>query len=174
MDGEPFAGCPECLTTYYQLTNCANPDVFLISSSLELSRYLGRTITAAGFPSLCFTVTQPKCDCVRIVVNDIEYDVNKAPTIYNGRGLYLFESESSDSLGLAWNNNPNRWELFNTQTLETYGFNTRDTECPFSNFWTIQQGSPYIITEVSFCVDRIYNVAPELDFDNCDPCIKCI
>ena len=174
IDGEPFAGCPECLTTYYQLTNCANPDVFLISSSLELSRYLGRTITAAGFPSLCFTVTQPKCDCVRIVVNDIEYDVNKAPTIYNGRALYLFESESGDSLGLAWNNNPNRWELFNTQTLETYGFNTRDTECPFSNFWTIQQGSSYIITEVSFCVDRIYNVAPELDFDNCDPCIKCI
>jgi len=174
IDGEPFAGCPECLTTYYQLTNCVNPDVFLISSSLELSRYLGRTITAAGFPSLCFTVTQPKCDCVRIIVNDIQYDVNKAPTIYNGRTLYLFESESGDSLGLAWNNNPNRWELFNTQTLEAYGFNTRDTECPFSNFWTIQQGSPYIITEVSFCAERIYNIAPELDFDNCDPCIKCI
>jgi hypothetical protein len=174
IDGEPFAGCPECLTTYYQLTNCVNPDVFLISSSLELSRYLGRTITAAGFPSLCFTVTQPKCDCVRIIVNDIQYDVNKAPTIYNGRTLYLFESESGDSLGLAWNNNPSRWELFNTQTLETYGFSTRDTECPFSNLWTIQQGSPYIITGVSFCVERIYNIAPELDFDNCDPCIKCI
>ena len=174
IDGNPFDGCPACLTTYYQLTNCANPNVFLISSSLELSRYLGRTITAAGFPSLCFSVTQPKCDCVRIIVNDIQYDVSKASTLYNGRTLYLFESESGDSLGLAWNNNPSRWELFNSQTLETYGFSTRDAECPFSNFWTIQQGSPYIITEVSFCVERIYNIAPELDFDNCDPCIKCI
>lgn len=174
INGEPFIDCPACLTAYYQLTNCANPDVFLISSSRELSRYLGRTITAAGFPSLCFTVTQPKCDCIRVTVNDIEYNVNKAPTMYNGRNLYLFESESGDGLGLAWNNNPARWELFNLQTLETYGFSTRDKDCPFSNFWTIQQGASYIITEVTFCVDRIYNIAPELDFDNCDPCIKCI
>lgn len=174
INGEPFIDCPACLTAYYQLTNCANPDVFLISSSRELSRYLGRTITAAGFPSLCFTVTQPKCDCIRVTVNDIEYNVNKAPTVYNGRNLYLFESESGDGLGLAWNNNPARWELFNLQTLETYGFSTRDKDCPFSNFWTIQQGASYIITEVTFCVDRIYNIAPELDFDNCDPCIKCI
>lgn len=174
IDGLPFIGCPECLTAYYQLTNCINTDTFFISSSTELSRYIGRTITAAGFPSLCFTVTEPKCDCIKIVVNDIEYNVNKAPAGYNGKNLYLFETESGDRLGLAWNINPDRWELFNTQTLEVHGFNTKDLECPFSNFWTIQQGSPYIITAVTFCVDQIYNIAPELDFDNCDPCIKCI
>jgi hypothetical protein len=174
IQGDPYPGCPECLITYYQLTNCANPDVFLISTSTELSRYVGRTITAAGYTGLCFTVTEPKCDCVRIIVNGIEYNINAQSSLYNGRKLYLFETESGDQLGLGWSINPNRWELFNSQTLETYGFNTADTECPFSNFWTTEQGSLYIITSVVFCADDLYNIAPELEFADCEPCINCI
>lgn len=173
ISGSPFLDCPSCIISYYQLTNCANPEVFLISST-DLSLYLGRTITAAGYPGLCFKVSDPKCDCIQITVNDVQYSVHKSVIQYNGRNLYLFESESGDSLGLAWNINPSRWELFNTQTLETYGFSAIDAECPFSNFWTIQQGATYIISAVTFCVDRIYNVAPELDFGSCDPCINCI
>jgi hypothetical protein len=88
--------------------------------------------------------------------------------------MYLFETDAAVPLGLGWSTNPDRWELFDPNTLETYGFTNRNNQCPFSNYWTIIQGSPYIITSVTFCADTIYNIAPELDFVNCDPCINCI
>ncbi len=174
INGEPYSDCESCLVTYYQLTNCANPNVILISTSTELSRYLGKTITAAGYTGLCFSVTQPQCDCIKLVIDGIEYNVNAEANLYNGKKIYLFQNEAGIPLGLGWNTNPDRWELFNPQTLETYGFSTLANDCPFSNFWTIQQGSPYIITSVTFCVDEIYNIAPELEFTDCTPCINCI
>jgi hypothetical protein len=135
---------------------------------------MNRIITAAGFPGLCFNVSEPKCDCIKLTINDIDYTVSAQAALFNDKKYYRFDTESGDSLGLAWSINPNRWELFNLSTLEVYGFTTADIECPFSNFWTIQQGSPYVITSVTFCVDKIYNIAPELDFANCEPCINCI
>lgn len=174
ISGQPYADCPSCRITYYQLTNCANPEVFLISTSTELARYLGRTITAAGYPGLCFTVTPPQCDCIRATINGVEYDAYPEPAQFNGRNVYYITTDSGDELAIAWSINPNRWELFDRNTNNVYGFNITDTDCPFSNFWTIIQASPYIITTVSFCADRIYNIAPELDFDDCIPCINCI
>jgi hypothetical protein len=119
-------------------------------------------------------VTEPKCECIKLTVNDIDYNVSAQPNLFNGRYSYTFTSESGDSLSLAWSINPNRWELFNSNTLEIYSFSTADTECPFSNFWTIQQGSSYIVNRVTFCPDDIYAISPELDFADCLPCIKCI
>lgn len=174
ISGEPFIDCPACRITYYQLTNCANPEVFLISTSTELSRYLGRTITAAGYPGLCFTVTPPQCNCIRATINGVEYDAYVDTLQFNGRNVYYITTDSGDELAIAWSINPNRWELFDRNTAAVYGFTTADTDCPFSNFWTIIQASPYIITTVTFCADRIYNIAPELDFDDCIPCINCI
>jgi hypothetical protein len=174
IQGDGFADCETCLVTYYQLTNCANPDVFLISTSTELSRYLGRTITAAGYPGLCFTVTPPQCNCIRATINGVEYDAYVDTLQFNGRNVYYITTDSGDELAIAWSINPNRWELFDRNTAAVYGFTTADTDCPFSNFWTIIQASPYIITTVTFCADRIYNIAPELDFDDCIPCINCI
>jgi len=174
INGEPYASCPDCLVTYYQLTNCANPNVILISQSTELSRYLGKTITAAGYTGLCFTVTQPKCDCIRVTINGVEYDAYAQTNQFNGRNVYYITTDAGDELSIAWSVNPNRWELFDRTTLNAYGFNTKDSDCPFSNYWTIIQGSPYIITTVSFCADRIYNIAPELEFIDCQPCINCI
>lgn len=173
LSGPPYLDCPSCLVRYYQLTNCANEDVYLISST-NLLPYLGRVITAAGFPSLCFTVSDPKCNCIKITVNGIEYNVNAEVNLFNGRKNYRFETEDGGQLAIAWNSNPNRWELFNQNTLEIYGFSIKDSECPFANLWTIPQGSLYIITRVTFCPDDIYQIAPELDFANCIPCIKCI
>jgi hypothetical protein len=173
ISGDPYGSCPECVVSYYQLTNCANENVYLISTT-DLSRYVNRVITAAGYPSLCFTVTEPKCECIKLTVNDIDYNVSAQPNLFNGRYSYTFTSESGDSLSLAWSINPNRWELFNSNTLEIYSFSTADTECPFSNFWTIQQGSSYIVNRVTFCPDDIYAISPELDFADCLPCIKCI
>jgi hypothetical protein len=173
ISGDPYGSCPECVVSYYQLTNCANEDVYLISAS-DLSRYVNRVITAAGYPSLCFTVTEPRCECIKLTVNDIDYNVSAQPNLFNNRYSYTFTSESGDSLSLAWSINPNRWELFNSNTLEIYSFSTADTECPFSNFWTIQQGSSYIVNRVTFCPDDIYAISPELDFADCLPCIKCI
>jgi hypothetical protein len=174
LQGDAFADCETCLVTYYQLTNCANPEVFLISTSTQLALYLGRTITAAGYPGLCFTVTPPQCDCIRATINGVEYDAYVEPVQFNERNVYYITTDSGDELSIAWSIDPNRWELFDRNTLAVYGFTTADTECPFSNFWTIVQASPYIITTVSFCTDRIYNIAPELDFDDCIPCINCI
>ncbi len=174
VDGNPYIGCPECIVTYYQLTNCANPDVFLISTSRELARYVDRTITAAGYPGLCFTVTPPQCDCIRATINGVEYDAYVDTLQFNGRNVYYITTDSGDELAIAWNLDPDRWELFDRNTSTVYGFSTIDTDCPFSNFWTIIQASPYIITTVTFCADRIYNIAPELDFDDCIPCINCI
>jgi hypothetical protein len=174
IQGDPYAGCPECLTTYYQLTNCANPDVFLISTSTELSRYVGRTITAAGYTGLCFTVTPPQCNCIRATINGVEYDAYAESTQFNGRNVYYITTDSGDELAIAWSVNPNQWELFERSTSETLGFHTINSDCPFSNLWTIIQGSPYIITTVTFCADRIYNIAPELEFADCEPCINCI
>jgi hypothetical protein len=173
INGDPYASCQECVVSYYQLTNCANENVYLISTT-DLSRYVNRVITAAGYPSLCFTVTEPKCECIKLTVNDIDYNVSAQPNLFNGRYSYAFTSESGDSLSLAWSINPNRWELFNSNTLEIYCFSTADTQCPFSNFWTIQQGSSYIVNRVTFCPDDIYAISPELDFADCLPCIKCI
>jgi hypothetical protein len=173
IQGNPFIGCSECLVTYFQLTNCVNPDIFLISST-DLSIYMGRTITLAGYPSLCFTVSEPKCDCILVSVDNINYTAYAEPSLFNGKKRYIFETDSGDTLGIAWNTNPNQWELFDITTLETYGFSILDSVCPFSNFWTVVQGAPHIITSIGFCAERIFNVAPELDFDNCLPCIKCI
>jgi len=173
LQAGPFADCNECLITYFQLTNCINPDVFLISST-DLSIYMGRTITLAGYPSLCFTVSEPKCDCILVSVDNINYTAYAEPSLFNGKKRYIFETDSGDTLGIAWSTNPNQWELFDITTLETYGFSILDSVCPFSNFWTVVQGAPYIITSIGFCAERIFNVAPELDFDNCLPCIKCI
>lgn len=174
IDGLPFEDCPSCLVTYYQLTNVVNPDVFLISSSTELARYLGRIITVAGYPGLCFKVTLPLCDCIRATINGVEYDAYPQFAQFNGRNVYYITTDTQDELAIAWSINPNRWELFNRSTSEILGFSTTDTECPFSNFWTIQQGSPYIITRVSFCADRIYNISPELDFNDSASCTNCI
>lgn len=173
IDGNPYASCPECVVSYYQLTNCANKDTYLISAT-DLSRYVNRVITAAGYPGLCFTVTEPKCECIKITVNGIDYNISAQPNLFNGRYSYTFTSESGDSLSLAWSTNPNRWELFNSNTLEVYSFSTADTQCPFSNFWIIQQGSSYIVSRVTFCPDEIYTISPELDFVDCSPCINCI
>jgi hypothetical protein len=174
ISGDPYPDCPSCLVTYYQLTNCANPEVFLISTSTELSKYVGRTITAAGYTGLCFTVTRPQCNCIRATINGVEYDAYAESTQFNGRNVYYITTDSGDQLAIAWSVNPNQWELFDRNTSAVLGFNTADNDCPFSNFWTIVQGSPYIITTVSFCADRIYNIAPELEFADCEPCINCI
>jgi hypothetical protein len=173
LQAGPFADCNECLITYFQLTNCVNPDVFLISST-DLSIYMGRTVTLAGYPSLCFTVSEPKCDCILVSVDNINYTAHAEPSLFNGKKRYIFETDSGDMLGIAWSTNPNQWELFDITTLETYGFSILDSVCPFSNFWTVVQGAPHIITSIGFCAEQIFNVAPELDFDNCLPCIKCI
>ena len=173
LSGPPYLDCPSCLVRYYQLTNCANENVYLISNT-NLLPYLGRTITAAGFPGLCFTVSDPKCNCIKIIVNGVEYNVNAEVNLFNGRKNYRFATEDGGQLAIAWNVNPNRWELFDQNTLEIYGFNTNDSECPFANLWTIQQGSSYIISRVTFCPDDIYAISPELDFADCTPCIKCI
>jgi hypothetical protein len=173
INGLPFIECDPCIVRYYQLTNCANPETFLISTT-DLSLYMGRTITAAGYPGLCFTVSEPECNCVRATVNGIEYSINAETNLFNGRKYYRFTSESGDPLAIAWSVNPNRWELFNQNTLETYGFSNQDVECPFINLWTTIQGSAYIISSVGFCVDDIYNIAPELDYADCTPCINCI
>ena len=173
LGGPPYPDCPSCRVRYYQLTNCANEDVYLISST-DLLPYLGRVITAAGFPSLCFTVSDPKCDCVKVTVDGVDYNVNTEPNLFNGRKNYRFTTEGGVELAIAWNTNPGRWEMFNQNTLEVYGFNTIDSECPFGNLWTIIQGSSYIISRVTFCPDDIYAISPELDFADCLPCIKCI
>ena len=173
LSGPPYPDCPSCRIRYYQLTNCANENVYLISST-DLLPYLGRVITAAGFPSLCFTVSDPKCDCVKITVDGVDYNVNIEPNLFNGRKNYRFTTEGGVELAIAWNTNPGRWEMFNQNTLEVYGFNTIDSECPFGNLWTIIQGSSYIISRVTFCPDDIYAISPELDFADCLPCIKCI
>lgn len=173
LSGPPYLDCPSCLVRYYQLTNCANPDVYLISSS-NLLPYLGRVITAAGFPGLCFTVSDPKCDCIKVTVDGVDYNVNAEPNLFNGRKNYRFTTEGGAELAIAWNTNPNRWEMFNQNTLEVYGFNTADSDCPFANLWTIIQGSSYIISRVTFCPNDIYAISPELEFADCVPCIKCI
>lgn len=173
LSGPPYLDCPSCLVRYYQLTNCANENVYLISNS-NLLPYLDRVITAAGFPGLCFTVSDPKCDCIKVTVNGVDYNVNAEPNLFNGRKNYRFETEDGGQLAIAWSNNPDRWELFDQNTLETYGFSNRDSECPFANLWTIEQGSSYIITRVTFCPEDIYAISPELDFADCLPCIKCI
>jgi hypothetical protein len=171
--GQAYALCEECTVSYYQLTNCVNQNVYLMTTS-PISQYLNRVITAAGFPGLCFTVTTPKCDCIKITVNGIDYNVNAEVNLFNGRKNYRFNTEDGGQLAIAWNVNPDRWELFDQNTLELYGYTINESECPFANLWTIQQGSSYIISRVTFCSEDLYAISPELDFSDCLPCIKCI
>jgi hypothetical protein len=173
IDGTPYANCEECNPTKYQLTNCLNGGSFIISDS-DLSAYTGKAIRAVNIPGLCFSITSPPaCLCVRISVNGTVYQVNSAPTLFGGKNFYPFQTLALDNLTLAWNEQELYWEVFNSDTLETYAYNTLDTTCPFSSNWTIVEGSTFVVNYVTYCYDELYDIEVEQDFVSCEACINC-
>jgi hypothetical protein len=173
INGRPYANCEECNPTKYQLTNCLNGGSFIISDS-DLSAYTGKAIRAINIPGLCFYITSPPaCLCVRISVNDVIYQVNSAPNLFGGKNSYPFQTLALDNLTLAWNDQELYWEVFNSDTLETYAYNTLDTACPFSSNWTIVDGSTFVVNYVTYCYDELYNIEVEQDFVSCEACINC-
>lgn len=173
IDGQPYDTCEECNPTKYQLTNCLNGNSFIITDS-ELSAYTGRAIRAVNVPGLCFFVTSPPaCLCVRISVDGTVYQATASPNLWEGKNQYLFQTTALDNLAVAWNAEENYWEFFNSDTLETYGYNSLDSLCPFGSNWTIVEGSPFIINYVTYCYDEIYDIDVEQSFVSCEACINC-
>lgn len=135
-----FQSCAICNPPLYQLNNCFNDDSFIITDS-DLLNLIGKTISIQGYPGLCFTVTEPTCQCLRVTgIFDIQagteetVDVTASTVLVNGRYQYLFTSNGSD-YSIVWNNDPAQWEFYNVTTSTMLFYSPIDSSCPYTSYW---------------------------------------
>ena len=171
-DGTPFDTCLACSPTKYQLTNCLNDMAFIISDT-DLTAYTDKVIRAVGFPGICFSISEPQCKCIKVTVNGVSYNVTADDVQFNGKNKYSFQTTDLTDLVLAWNLDPDRWEMFDPTTLTVYAYNTISSDCPFSSGWTTEPTSPYTLSAVAFCYSEVYSITVDQEFPNCQYCINC-
>ena len=107
---ETFSGCEDCLEglkTYYKLTNCLNPDIFVYTDT-DMSTYVGQVVVVNEFPEDCWEVepsalavneipvtgiitfnTCSECNAQYYVLEDCNID-NPLPNIYTAEDLSAY------------------------------------------------------------------------------------
>lgn len=172
VSGTPYETCISCNPTKYQLTNCLNDMAFIISDT-DLSAYMNKVIRAVGFPGICFSITEPQCKCINVTVNGVSYTVMADAVKFNGKNKYTFQTNDLTDMVIAWNSNPDRWEVFDPNNLTVYAYNTVSTDCPFSSSWTTESTSSYTVSSVAYCYSEVYSITVDQEFPNCQYCINC-
>jgi photosystem II stability/assembly factor-like uncharacterized protein len=135
-----FQTCAICNPPIYQLNNCFNDQSFILTDS-DLLTLVGKTISIQGYPGLCFTVTEPTCECLRVTgIFDIEtgieetIDVTASTVLVNGRYQYLFTA-NGNNFSIVWNNDPAQWEFYNVTTSTLLAYSPIDSGCPYTSYW---------------------------------------
>lgn len=168
--GTSFQNCNECSKPVYQLTNCLNPEAIIITDT-NLVAYLGKIVKIEGLTGLCFSVSTVECNCIKITIDGDSYTATSSTQI-NGRNAYFF-TVNTEPLTLAWDQDDNRWSLFNNDTETLYAYSPLDVECPFTSYWIYEEGSPFTEIVVSYCVEEIFDVTVSSEFPDCDYCVNC-
>lgn len=165
-----FKDCIECNPIVYQLNNCFDSGSFILSDS-NLASYIGKTISIVGFPGLCFTITEPTCQCLSITLNISEevetVTADASDALVNGRYQYIFFVNAVEYL-IVWNNTLTRWELYNTSTEELLAYSPIDIECIYTSYWVIVTGVNSVVTQS--CSATLYNIVVDEVFPGCDCC----
>jgi hypothetical protein len=167
---ESFLTCAECDKPKYQLTNCLNDEAVVITDS-DLSAYLNKVINVDGLPGICFSVSDVKCDCIKVTTNVNTYTSTSTTTI-NGRNQYFIDL-GTEVLTLAWDTADSRWEIFNPDTDTLYAYSTIDVVCPFISYWILTEDAPFTNIIVSYCIDELTNITAGESFTTCEQCVNC-
>jgi hypothetical protein len=171
VSGQPFQTCEECNPKEYELTNCVNG--VSISSTNDLSSYVGKVIRAENFPGLCFTVTDNACNCLKVTLNGQSYEVQKESNLFNGSVYFQFVTLNNLPIVIAYDNVQNRWEMYNPDTEDVYFYSDLEVTCPVTSVWVkLDPTFPgTMVTET--CPLTILNITPSQEFVNCEPCVNC-
>ena len=171
VEGSSFENCVDCTIPEYKLTNCVNG--VSISSTSDLSAYVGKVIRAENFPGLCFTVTDNLCDCLKITLNGQVYEVNKELNLFNERIYFQFTTDNDIPIVIAYNSSETRWEIYNPESESVYFYSDLNIDCPSTGFWIkLDPDFPgNVFTET--CPLTILGISPTEEFVNCEPCVNC-
>jgi hypothetical protein len=168
---EEFQSCAVCNPPLYQLNNCFNDESFILTDS-DLLQLIGKTISIKGYPGLCFTVTEPTCQCLSITLvigEDTEtFIVNASTALVNGRYQYVF-SFSGINYFIAWNTGLTRWELYNSNTSTLLAYSPVDLKCIYTSYWVIVTAIDSVVT--ASCSDTLYDIVVDEVFPDCECCI---
>jgi hypothetical protein len=171
VSGQPFQTCEECNPKEYELTNCVNG--VSISSTNDLSSYVGKVIRAENFPGLCFTVTDNACNCLKVTLNGQSYEVQRESNLFNGSVYFQFVTLNNLPIVIAYDNVQNRWEMYNPDTEDVYFYSDLEVTCPVTSVWVkLDPTFPgTMVTET--CPLTILNITPSQEFVSCEPCVNC-
>ena len=167
---EAFETCVECDLPKYQLTNCLNDEAVVITDS-DLSAYLNGVVNVTGLPGLCFSVTDVKCDCIKVTTNVDTY-TSISTTVINGRKQYFIDL-GAETVTLAWDNAAGQWKIFNPDTNTLYAYTTIDIVCPFTSYWILTEDAPFTNIVVSYCIDELTSINVGESFTTCEQCVNC-
>ncbi len=168
ITGEVNVNCESCKTNYYQLTNCNNNDIFIITSD-NLKNYLGKAVEIDGYPGLCFNVTAPACDCIYAIIDIGEGTIDATLNSYgvvNGKPAYSLVI--TDDYVIAWSSADQRWELYNATLNRVDSYTYLNNDCPFSGAWVFVNMRVLSITP---CVTSLYSVEVINSFEDCECCL---
>jgi len=168
VDGPAYESCEDCIPKYYQLTNCVNPEIVILTDT-DVTQYIGKIVQIDGYSGLCWTVSEPTCDCINVQIKGLSlFDGPVVSTSSsNGKPIYYF-TIAGDDFTIAWDSNVNRWELYNitTSTVESY-INT-ESDCPFSSNWSNE--GDYTVVSITPCITDIYSVNISSSYPDCPCC----
>lgn len=167
-----FQTCAICNPPIYQLNNCFNDQSFILTDS-DLLNLIGKTISIQGYPGLCFTVTEPTCQCLRVTgIFDVQagveetIDVTASTVLVNGRYQYLFTA-NGDDYSIVWNSTDSRWEFYNVTTSTLLSYSPIDSPCPYTSYWVpVEEAITYIylLQDGSFASGGYQSVYVSTDF----------
>jgi len=163
--------CADCLPDYYELINCNNDDISIVVNDPAFAQHVGKVVEIIGYPGLCWSVNEMSCDCINVIVRhpssgDYTFTLNSAGTL-NEKNVYYLTILGTD-YGIGWNDELNRWELFNVLTEEAASYSSRQSDCPFDGAWV--EGTLQVIS-IQPCIDDIYDVSIVKVYPNCPCCL---
>lgn len=170
--GETFEDCVDCQFNLYQLTNCTNNDIVLISNT-NLENYLGAVVQIGDYPGLCWEVSKLKCDCIEVSIIGITsfvVQVNSTGFV-NNRPVYLF-SNGGNNYGIYYDADTERWVLENTTTEVILSYINITNNCPFSGSWSSLTPGGTTVESINPCTTSIYDVTVTLVYLDCDCCLN--
>jgi photosystem II stability/assembly factor-like uncharacterized protein len=170
-DGPPYDSCEDCKQRLYQLTNCNNPSIVIITSS-DVSDYIGRIVRIDGYPGLCWTVTELTCNCIDVSIESPGGDLDDQlfnTGFLNGKPVYYFTLNGDDYL-IGWDVVTKQWQLYNISTDTVESYINSSANCPFSANWMIE--STTYVEEIKSCFDNIYDVTITAVYPDCECCLN--
>lgn len=163
--------CADCLPDYYELINCNNDDISIVVNDSTFAQHVGKVVEILGYSGLCWSVNEMSCDCINVIVRhpssgDYTFTLNSVGTL-NNKNVYYLTILGTD-YGIGWNDELNRWELFDVITEEAASYSSRQSDCPFDGAWVA--GTLQVISSQP-CIDDIYDVSIVKVYPNCPCCL---